>query len=82
MRDCFYNIRMIRFVIRIYIYLIILDAILSYFPQFREQSWAKTLKQIADVTQKPIRKLLPADLPFDVTPLIVIFLLNLLMLLW
>lgn len=73
---------MIRFVIRIYVYLIILDAILSYFPQFRNKNWLKTLRQITDVVQKPIRKLLPADLPFDVTPLIAIFLLNLLMLLW
>ncbi len=73
---------MIRFVIRIYIYLIILDAILSYFPQFKDQQWAKSIRSIADVTQKPIRKLIPEGLPFDVTPLIVIFLLNLLMLVW
>jgi YggT family protein len=82
MREYFYNIHMIRFIIRIYIYAIILDAVLTYFPQFRNQPWAKTLRQIADFTEKPIRKFLPPDLPFDVAPLIVIFLLNLIMLLW
>jgi uncharacterized protein YggT (Ycf19 family) len=73
---------MIRFILKIYIYLIILDAIMSYFPQYRNRPWAKTLKQIADFSQNPIRKLLPADLPFDIAPLIVIILLNLVMLLW
>ena len=73
---------MIRFILKIYIYLIILDAIMSYFPQYQNRPWVKSLKQITDFTQNPIRKLLPADLPFDVAPLIVIFLLNLIMLLW
>jgi len=73
---------MIRFIIRIYIYLIILDAILSYFPQFKDKSWAKSLKLITDATQKPVRKLIPAGLPFDITPIVVIFILNLLMVVW
>jgi YggT family protein len=73
---------MIRFVINIYIYLVILDAIMSYFPQFKNQQWAKTLKQVADFSLKPIRKLLPNDLPMDFSPLIVIFVLNLVKILW
>lgn len=73
---------MIRFVINIYIYLIIFDAIMSYFPQYQGQQWAKTIKRLADYTLKPIRKMLPADLPFDFSPLIVIFLLNLVKILW
>jgi YggT family protein len=73
---------MIRFVINIYIYLVILDAIMSYFPQFQNQQWAKSLKQVADFSLKPIRKLLPKDLPMDFSPLIVIFVLNLVKILW
>jgi YggT family protein len=73
---------MIRFLIQIYIYLIIFDAILSYFPQVKHQEWVKGLKKIADLSQAPIRKVLPPDLPFDPSPLIVIVLLNLLMALW
>lgn len=55
---------------------------MSYFPQYRDQKWAKMLKQAADYTTKPVRKILPSDLPFDLSPLIVIFLLNLVKVLW
>lgn len=73
---------MIRFLIKIYIFLIIGDAILSYFPDLRSQSWYQTLRRITEFTQKPIRKMLPPDLPFDPTPIIVIVLLNVVMALW
>jgi len=73
---------MIRFIINFYIVIIIIDAILSYFPQFKDESWAKMIKKAADYTTKPVRKLLPADLPFDLSPLIVIFILNLVKILW
>jgi hypothetical protein len=32
---------MIRVIINLYIYVIILDAILTFFPQYRSQEWAK-----------------------------------------
>ena len=73
---------MIRFLIYIYIWIIILDAILSYFPQFKETPWTKLVKQAADFSLKPVRKLLPPDLPFDISPIIVIIILNLLPVLW
>lgn len=73
---------MIRGIITIYIYLIIIDALLSYFPQFRNQKWAQSLRQITDVTQRPIRKYVPKDWPFDPSPIIVIILLQILMALW
>lgn len=73
---------MIRFFINIYIWVIILDSLLSYFPQYKNQQWAKFVKQAADFTLKPVRKILPADLPMDVSPLVVIIILNLLPLLW
>lgn len=73
---------MIRFIINIYIFIVIADAILSYLPQFQNENWAKSIKKFADYTTKPIRKLLPPDLPVDLSPLLVIFLLNLLKILW
>ena len=73
---------MIRFIIKIYIYIVILDAILSYFPQVRNQEWARMVRKLCDFTEKPIRKLLPPDLPIDISPIIVIVLLNVLMALW
>lgn len=55
---------------------------MSYLPQYRSQKWAQMVKQLADYTLKPIRKILPPDLPFDFSPLIIIFLLNLIKVLW
>jgi uncharacterized protein YggT (Ycf19 family) len=73
---------MIRLFIEIYIYLIVFDAILSFFPQVQDQKWVRGLRKIADYTLKPIRQALPPDLPIDPSPIIVILLLNLLKVLW
>ena len=68
---------LIRLLIDIYIVIIILDIILSYLPQFQREKWALFIHQLADSTCKPIRSVLPRDLPFDFSPMIVILLLNL-----
>jgi YggT family protein len=73
---------MIRLIINIYVFIVVADAIFSFFPQFQRESWVKTIKKLAEYSTKPIRKLLPPDLPFDFSPLIVVFLLNLVKLLW
>jgi len=73
---------MIRIIINLYIYVIILDAILTFFPQYRAQEWAKIIRKAADLTQKPIRKYLPKDVPWDPSPLIVIIILQLVIALW
>ena len=73
---------MIRFIIKLYIFILIADVVLSYFPQVRNNEVVKYIRKAADFTERPIRKLLPPDLPFDFSPLIVILLLNLLMALW
>lgn len=70
---------MIHALLQIYIYLIIADVILSYFPQTRGQEWAKTLHKITDAPQKPIREMLPAGMPLDPSPMIVIILIQILM---
>lgn len=73
---------MIRFIIKLYILVLIADMVLSYFPQLRHNEIVKQIRKAADLTEKPVRKLLPEDLPFDFSPLVVILALNILMALW
>lgn len=68
---------MIRILINLYILLLIVDVILSYLPQFKGQPWAIWIRKAADFTCRPIRQMLPPDLPFDFSPVIVIMGLNL-----
>lgn len=57
----------------------IFDIVLSYIPQARSQDWAQKIHKIADIPQKPIREMLPKDIPFDPSPMIVIILIQILM---
>ena len=70
---------MIHSLLQLFIYLLIADVILSYFPDVRRQKWAETLHKIADAPQKPIREMLPKDIPIDPSPMIVIILIQVLM---
>ncbi len=72
----------IRTVLQIYSYLLIFDAIFSFFPDLMKQNWRQQHKKICDYTCNPIRKRLPPHLPFDFSPILVILLINLLMFLW
>ena len=74
---------MIRLLINVYILIIIVDTILSYIPSMKYNLWAMKLRKVADFGLDPIRRFLPLkDLPFDISPIILILLLNLVMLLW
>jgi len=74
---------MIRFLIYLYTWLIIVDAVLSYIPDLKQQPWAKKIHQLVEYSVAPIRKLLPAnDLPIDIAPLIVIVLLQIIIRIW
>lgn len=70
---------MIDAILQIFIYIIIADVLMSWFPQIREQNWAQTLHNIAQAPQKPIRDMLPKDLPLDPVPMILIILIQILM---
>lgn len=70
---------MIHHLLQIFIYIIIADVILSYFPDMRRQQWAQVLHKIADAPQKPIREMLPKDIPLDPAPMIVIIVIQILM---
>ena len=73
---------LIRLFIYLYVWVIIINAVLSYFPQFKGKPWARKIKDLADITCKPIRGLMPKGLPFDFSPLVVIIALQLLVVLF
>ena len=73
---------MIRFLINIYTWIVLADVVLSYFPDYQRHQWAKTIKKLAGYTLDPVRKILPADLPFDFSPIVVLVILQLLPALW
>jgi len=62
---------MIRALINLYMMLIFVDVILSYLPQYRDKVWCVKIKQAADITCKPVRKLLPSNQSFDLSPIVV-----------
>jgi len=73
---------MIRLLINIYSFIIIADALLSFAPQLKNEKYTQIIKNLAGYTLNPVRKLLPTDLPFDFSPLIVLVILRLLPALW
>lgn len=70
---------MIDAILQIFIYIIIIDVLMSWVPQARSQKWAQMLHKIADAPQKPIREMLPQNMPLDPTPMIIIILIQMLM---
>lgn len=70
---------MIDAILQMFIYVIIVDVLLSWAPDVRRQKWAQTLHKIADAPQKPIREMLPQNMPLDPTPMIIIVLIQMLM---
>lgn len=69
---------MIDGILQIFTLIIFADVIMSYVPDLQRHEWARTLHKIADVPQKPIREMMPKDLPLDPSPMIVIFLIQIL----
>lgn len=67
---------MIDAILNVLTIIIFVDVLMSYVPDLRNQEWARTLHQIADVPQKPIREMLPKDIPLDPSPMIVIFIIQ------
>ncbi len=74
---------MIRLLLGIYTWIILVDGIIDMFlPQYRNAQWAQTIKRLANYTLNPIRKVLPSDLPFDFSYLVVLLILQLIPALW
>jgi uncharacterized protein YggT (Ycf19 family) len=70
---------MLNGLLQILIYLIIIDALLSYFPDVRNQDWFRPVHRFVNSLQKPIRDLLPGHMPFDPSPMILIIIIQILM---
>ena len=73
---------MIRALIQLYILLLVINAIISYVPSLRKHDWVAQLNKVCEYSCRHVRPYLPKDLPFDLSPLIVIVFLNLIMVLW
>ena len=73
---------LIRLVIDIYILVLVASVVLSYFPHLRHHPVVMRIHQASELTCKPIRKLLPPDLPFDFSPILVIIALRVLVFLF
>ncbi len=73
----------VRIILNLYIIVIIMDGILSFFPDFKAQDWRVKLKKLSDLSCGPIRRQLPnMHLPIDPSPLIVILLIQIFKILW
>jgi len=72
----------IRTLLDLYTYIVVIDAIMSYFPQLSVYNWRRKLKMIADYACDPIRKKLPPHLPIDFSPFLVVLIIKLLIFLW
>jgi uncharacterized protein YggT (Ycf19 family) len=66
------------FLINAIILLVLVDAILSFIPDMRSNEYALKLKRLVDTILSPVRSILPQNLPIDISPLILIFLLRIL----
>lgn len=69
----------IHLILQLYIYIIIIDVVMSYFPQMRSNVFVQKIHQLADVTLRPVREMMPANLPLDISPMIVIIVIQILM---
>lgn len=63
---------LIRLLLILFVVLVITDTVLSYFPNSQSNEWAKKLRRLCDYVQNPLRRLFPADMPFDVAPMILV----------
>ena len=73
---------LIESLIRIYILLVVIDAIFSYFPNLQSKEWIRNLRKVANYSCDPVRKIIPKPLPYDFAPLVVIVILQLIIILF
>ncbi len=73
---------MIRLILNLYIIVLILDTLLTFMPKFKSHPVALYIKKAADLSLIPVRKMLPPDLPFDFSPMVVILFIQIFKALW
>lgn len=75
---------MIRLIIDVYTFLVLLDAILSWLPQFEREQWRLWIKKVVGYSVDPVRRFLSkqVNLEFDISHLIVLIVLQMIPSLW
>ena len=72
----------IRSFLAFYMIALIIDAVMSYFPDLNKYQWRAYLRKACDYSCDPIRKKLPPNLPIDISPILVILFIEIFKLLW
>lgn len=74
--------KVIRILIDLFCGILILNAIISFLPTLNEKGWALQIKKLCEIFLGPIRRFTPPDIALDISPMILIVLLQLFKLLW
>jgi|GEM_PF-566998 len=73
----------IRTLLNLYIYLVIIDTFLNYFPKWENTEWRNKIRRYSNFALIPIReKIEVLKLPVDISPLILILLIQIFKFLW
>ena len=69
---------MLHALINIFILMVLVDAVVSFVPNpdVQRHPVVIQLRKIVDIPQRPIRQLLPPNIPFDPSPIVIILLLR------
>ena len=67
---------LLRFLIELYSILIVVDILISFFPEYRSLKVSQNISSVVEFTCRPIRERLP-QMPFDLSPVIVMVFLSL-----
>lgn len=73
---------MVRFIFYIYMLLLLIDFVVSMFPNLKFRPWARKISNLTEPSCSIFRRYLPKDLPIDFSHFIVIGAILMLMALW
>lgn len=73
---------MLRLILYVYMFILLVDFVVSMFPNLKHQPWAKKISNLTEPSCSIFRKYLPRDLKVDLSPFAVIASILLLMALW
>ena len=73
---------MIRFLIDVYVIVLVVDAVLSFLPEFKKYQAAQLIRRLSEPSCRIARRYLPSDLGFDISNFVVIVVLKLLTFFW
>ena len=73
---------MVRFILYVYMLLLLIDFVTSMFPSLKHQAFAKKISNLTEPACSIFRKYLPKDMPVDFSHFVVIGAILLLMAIW